>query len=94
MEITPNKTIIKNTMNTNFFSNDSNRGKSKVRSKEDNQFVVTQIAIAELRSCCLKHSAVYMNGIGPRPTAKLIMKMIIQTIDKLANTTPSFLYFN
>jgi hypothetical protein len=93
IEITPKTTIIKNTMKTNFFNIDSNRGKSKVRSKADNQFVVTQTAIAELLSCCLKHSAVYINGIGPRPTAKLMIKTIMQTIDRLANTTPSFFFW-
>jgi hypothetical protein len=62
-----------------------------VRSKEDNQFVVTQIAIAELRSCCLKHSAQYMDGIGPKPTAKLIIKITIQAIDKFAKIVPLIL---
>lgn len=48
----------------------------------DSQLIKVQIAIAELRAFCLKHSAAYKNGIGPRPIAKQITKIITQTILK------------
>lgn len=53
-------------------------GNIKVRIKDEVQLTKLHKAIAELRAFCLKHSAAYMYGIGPKLTAKLRIKIKIQ----------------
>lgn len=54
-----------NNKNTYWFISFCKNGNANVIMRARNQFSEMQIAIAELRAFCLKHSAVYKNGMGP-----------------------------
>lgn len=55
-------------------------GKVRVSIKLAIQLVPIHTARAVLRASARKHSATYKNGIGPRPTAKQIINITMQTI--------------
>jgi hypothetical protein len=88
MTTRPKTTINMNTKNTYSFRIFCKNGNANVRTSDEIQFAVTQTAKAELRAFCLKHSAAYKNGIGPKPIAKLIMNIIMQAIDKYEYNSP------
>jgi len=77
-----------NTKKTYSFKIFCKNGNASVRNSDDTQFAVTHTANAELRSFCLKHSAAYKNGIGPKPIAKLTINIIMQAIDKYEYNSP------
>jgi hypothetical protein len=88
MTTRPITIINMNTKKTYSFKILCKNGKASVRTSAEIQFAVTQTAIAELRAFCLKHSAVYKNGIGPKPMAKLVINIIIHAIDKYEYKSP------
>ncbi len=61
------------------------KGNAIVSNKPDNQLTNTANDMADERALCGKHSAVYKNGIGPRPSAKHMIKIMMAKMLKYLN---------